>query len=110
MVPFLATLLFAADPSLADLGRFPTIDQANAQIGALIRVRYGLWQQKSTLERRGALDVNARQLAAWELLIEALGGRDAEEDYLASDEARRTALGRLRTILSDQDWREGRMP
>jgi hypothetical protein len=50
------------------------------------------------------------ELSAWELLIEALGGRDAAVDYLASDQARQAALGRLKMILSDQDWREGRMP
>jgi hypothetical protein len=30
MLPFLASLLLAADPSLADLQRFPTLDQTQA--------------------------------------------------------------------------------
>jgi hypothetical protein len=37
------------------------------------KVCYDLSQQKGTLMRRGALHTNAHQLAAWELLIEALG-------------------------------------
>jgi hypothetical protein len=38
MIPLVASLLLAAAPSLADLGRSPTLDQAHA----LIRVRHKL--------------------------------------------------------------------
>lgn len=109
MTAFLAFLL-GAPPDLSELSRFPTPAQVNAQLAALIGVRYQLHQAPPSREREQALHENARQLRAWELLHVAHGGVAEEEDGDASDETRRDALGRLKEMLAPEDWRRGRMP
>lgn len=111
MTPLLALLLLApTEPSLADLARFPALPAVQAQLGALVRLRYTLRQGPATPERDAALAHNARQLAAWEALHEAHGGLGEEEGGRDDLATRAAALGRLRAMLGAKDWRAGTMP
>ena len=110
MTALLTLLLLApAEPTLADLDRFPTLPAVQAQLGALIRVRHTLRQGPATKERDQALAHNARQLAAWELLLESHGGL-AEEGERDDESIRKLAIQRLHDLLTEADWRAGRMP
>ena len=95
---------------MADLDRFPALPAVQAQLGALVRVRHTLRQGPATAERDQALAHNARQLAAWGALSEALGGLGEEEGGRDDLATRAAALGRLRAMLGDADWKAGRMP
>lgn len=94
------SFLLAAPPDLSELERFPTLDAAEAQIGALIRVRYALMQAPPSKAQGEALRYNASQLLAWELLLEAWGGLDEEEGRSDDEEMCRRALGRLMKLLA----------
>lgn len=100
----------AAPPALADLARFPALPTAHAQLGALIRIRHQLHQSPASPERDQALTHNARQLAAWEALLEAHGGLAEAEGDRDDEATRRAALGRLSRLLDDEQWQAGRMP
>jgi hypothetical protein len=111
MLTALAFLLVAPPaPSAADLDRFPTLSACHVQLGALIRVRHQLRQAPASVEREQALRYNARQFAAWEALLEAHGDLAEEEDGRDDEATRRKALGRLRGMLTKEQWANGSVP
>src|SRR5260221_8407382 len=109
MVAILVTLPAAPAelPSLAELGRFPGARACHAQVDALTRLQQTLKQMPPSKERDDGLRHTARQLAAWELLLEAREGLGLDESPQANEEIRRAALGRLRAMLGEREWRGG---
>lgn len=89
-------------PALAEGNRFPSLFATEAQLGALIRVRYVLRQAMPSRERDAALAYNTTQLAAWEALLEDRGGLVEEEGGRDDEEMCRWALGRLRMVIGEE--------
>lgn len=109
MLTLTALVLLVAPPAPpADLDRFPDLNVCRAQLGALIRVRCALHQSPPSPERADALRYNARQFAAWEVLLEARGGL-ADEGLDLDDAGLRRALEALRAVIGEEAWRAGRM-
>jgi hypothetical protein len=97
-------------PALLELIRFPSREMANIQLGALVRLRAELQDEPPSRQRNEALSRNAREIAAWILLLEARGGLTVDEGQPDPELKCRQAFDQLRVMLGEKDWRDGKMP